>query len=76
MSSKRIDSKEENYIVELSITEEWDTGFKGEIMISNISDAPIEAWQLSFDSNFSVSDIWNCRILEYTDGKYVIASEA
>ena len=76
LSSKRIDSKEENYIVELSITEEWDTGFKGEIMISNISDAPIEAWQLSFDSNFSVSDIWNCRILEYTDGKYVIASEA
>ncbi|MBE6838141.1 MAG: hypothetical protein E7507_01175 [Ruminococcus sp.] len=43
LSSKRIDSKEENYIAELSITEEWDTGFKGEIMISNISDAPIEA---------------------------------
>lgn len=60
----------------LNITEEWDTGFKAELIVSNVSDSPLEAWQFSFDSNFTVSDIWNCRLLEDTNGRYTVASEA
>ena len=76
LCSKRVDTKEENYTAVLDITEEWDTGFKAELIVSNVSDSPLEAWQFSFDSNFSVSDIWNCRLLENTDGRYTVASEA
>ena len=76
LCSKRVDTKEENYTAVLDITEEWDTGFKAELIVSNVSDSPIEAWQFSFDSNFTVSDIWDCRLLENTDGRYTVASEA
>lgn len=43
LCSKRADVSSENYTAVLNITEEWDTGFKGEIVVSNISSAPIEA---------------------------------
>ena len=76
LCSKRVDTKEENYTAVLDITEEWDTGFKAELIVSNVSDSPIEAWRFSFDSNFTVSDIWDCRLLENTDGRYTVASEA
>ena len=76
LCSKRVDTKEENYTAVLNITEEWDTGFKAELIVSNVSDSPIEAWQFSFDSNFTVSDIWDCRLLGNNDGRYTVASEA
>ena len=76
LCSKRVDTKEENYTAVLDITEEWDTGFKAELIVSNVSDSPLEAWRFSFDSNFTVSDIWDCRLLENTNGRYTVASEA
>lgn len=72
--SKRVD-KTEGYDVQYNITKSWDTGVEGNIVITNTSSAPIEAWTLSFDSNFTIDNLWNGRVLENNGTSYTIAAE-
>ena len=72
--SKRVD-KTEGYDVQYNITKSWDVGVEGNIVITNISAAPIEAWTLSFDSNFTIDNLWNGRVLENNGTSYTVAAE-
>lgn len=72
--SKRVD-KTEGYDVQYNITKSWDTGVERNIVITNNSDAPIEAWTLSFDSNFTINNLWDGRVLENNGTSYKIAAE-
>ncbi|MCM1023882.1 MAG: cellulose binding domain-containing protein [Prevotella sp.] len=72
--SKRVD-KTEGYGVQYNITKSWDTGVEGNIVITNTSAAPIEAWTLSFDSNFTIDTLWNGRVLENNGTSYTVAAE-
>lgn len=72
--SKRVD-KTEGYDVQYNITKSWETGVEGNIVITNTSDAPIEAWTLSFDSNFTIDNLWDGRVLENNGTSYAIAAE-
>lgn len=73
--SKRVDITE-GYDVQYNITNEWDTGVQGELVITNTSDKPLEAWTLSFDSNYEINNLWNGRVLESSGMSYTVASEA
>ncbi len=72
--SKRVD-KTEGYDVQYNIIKSWETGVEGNIVITNTSDAPIEAWALSFDSNFTIDNLWDGRVLENNGTSYTIAAE-
>ncbi|MCM1062052.1 MAG: cellulose binding domain-containing protein, partial [Eubacterium sp.] len=72
--SKRVD-KTEGYDVQYNITKSWDVGVEGNIVITNTSSAPIEAWTLSFDSNFTIDNLWNGRVLENNGTSYTVAAE-
>lgn len=72
--SKRVD-KTEGYDVQYNITKSWDVGVEGNIVITNTSAAPIEAWTLSFDSNFTIDNLWNGRVLENNGTSYTVAAE-
>lgn len=72
--SKRVD-KTEGYDVQYNITKSWDVGVEGNIVITNTSTAPIEAWTLSFDSNFTIDNLWNGRVLENNGTSYTVAAE-
>lgn len=72
--SKRVD-KTEGYDVQYNITNSWDVGVEGNIVITNTSAAPIEAWTLSFDSNFTIDNFWNGRVLENNGTSYTVAAE-
>lgn len=72
--SKRVEITD-GYETALNIIEQWGTGFNAELVITNISDEPIEAWTYSFDSNFIIENLWDARILESTDNHHTIASE-
>ena len=74
MCNRRIEV-ESGYNVELKTTNVWDTGFQAEVEIKNTSEKPIEAWTLTFDSNFEINDYWNCKILDNNNGKYTIANK-
>ena len=72
--SKRVDVTE-GYDVQCNYIQTWDTGVQGELVISNTSTDPIEAWSLSFDSNFTINNLWNGRVLDSNNTSYTIASE-
>lgn len=72
--SKRVD-KTDGYDVQYNITNSWDIGVEGNIVITNTSAAPIEAWTLSFDSNFTIDNLWNGRVLENNGTSYTVAAE-
>lgn len=74
LCSKRIE-KTSGYEVDLNIVDQWNTGIKAELVITNTFDKPIEAWTFSFNSNFIIDNLWDARILDSTDGNYTVASE-
>lgn len=73
--SQRTDKAENEYIVSLNVTNDWGTGFTGEIKIQNLSSEPIEAWRLGFDANFTIEDIWNAKLVSADANSYCIAND-
>ena len=63
------------YEVVVNYTGTWDTGVRGEITINNTSDEPLEAWTLSFDTNFTIDNVWDGRLLDANNNHYTIGSE-
>ncbi len=74
LCSKRIEINK-GYITQLVIEDKWENGFSGYIEILNESDIPFEAWMLSFDANFVISDLWNAIIVENEDNTYKVSSQ-
>lgn len=74
LCSKRIEVTS-GYETSLNIVDRWDAGMKAELSVTNTSDEPIEAWELSFDTDFTIDNLWGGRILDSTDNHYTIASE-
>lgn len=54
-------------------TGNWGTGFQAEINISNLTDKLIEAWELSFDGNFAIEEIWNAKLISEEENTYKTA---
>lgn len=50
MLGKEIELGGDDYTVEYVITEDWGTGYKAEISITNNKSEPLEDWRLSFDN--------------------------
>lgn len=73
LCSKRVD-KTEGYDVKLNVTGDWGDGFQAELIVTNTSDAPLEAWKVAFDSNFEIGNLWNGKIIESNDDGYSVAS--
>lgn len=65
----------DKYDAQLIITDKWDVGFTGYIEITNVSDVPLEAWMLSFDTNFTIGDFWNANIVENDEYSYIASSK-
>ncbi len=74
LCSKRVE-KTSGYEFDLNVVDQWNTGIKAELAITNTSDQPLEAWTVSFDSNFTINNLWDGRLLESADNHYTVASE-
>lgn len=73
--SQRTDKAENEYVVSLNVTNDWGNRFTGEIKIQNLSAEPIEAWRLNFDTNFTIEDIWNARLVSADANSYSIVND-
>ncbi len=74
LCSRRIEVKS-GYDVQLNVTSEWNTGFNADVSITNTSDEPIEAWTLSFEGNFDITNIWNAKLLSSENRSYETANQ-
>jgi len=65
---------EECCSVDLHVSGSWNGGFNGEIVISNLTDTPIEAWEITLDTNFTFPtdppESWGATITNVADYSY------
>lgn len=67
--------KTEGYDVSLSVGESLGDSFNGSIVITNHTDKPIEAWELSIDTNFTITEIsnsWAATVTELDEYQYLL----
>jgi hypothetical protein len=63
------------YNVTMDITDDWDTGFSGTVTVENTGEEPLEAWRLSFDTNFTIDNIWNAQIVSSEGNRYTFVND-
>ncbi|MEE0185053.1 MAG: cellulose binding domain-containing protein [Oscillospiraceae bacterium] len=67
--------KESGYQVSLQVNQTWGDSFNGEIIIQNNTDQPIEAWELTVDTNFTITEItnsWAATVIELEPYSYML----
>ncbi len=62
----------QDYSAEFTLYSDWGTGCNGAIVLSNLTDEPIENWRLEFDYDREIVDIANAVIVSHEQGHYVI----
>ena len=63
---------EERYSFRYVVTDDWSEGFNGKIEISNHSEDAIKEWQLSFEFENEIQNIWNAEIISHVGNIYVV----
>ena len=64
----------ENLQVDHKIVNYWNEGYQGEIIITNLNEKTIEDWNLMFEMDINITQIWNASIKSYENNKYIIAN--
>lgn len=64
--------KDNNYELIFKVNSEWDTGFEGQIIISNISKGLIKDWNVTFDFPYEIKTIWDGVISNHSGNRYTI----
>ena len=67
--------KESGYQVSLKVNQTWGDSFNGEIIIQNNTDKPIESWELTVDTNFTITEItnsWAAAVTELEPYSYML----
>ncbi|MDR0196683.1 MAG: cellulose binding domain-containing protein, partial [Oscillospiraceae bacterium] len=70
--TKRVDITS-GYVVYFNMTGDFGNSFNGEVTISNTSNADISGWQLTFEGNIALTDVWNADLLSDNNGQITVA---
>lgn len=70
LCTEKVILPEEAYNVSLNIGSDWQTGVTGEIVLRNTGENELYFWELAFDTNISISSVWNARLSENTPEGY------
>jgi cellulase/cellobiase CelA1 len=54
---------------------DWNTGFVGEIMITNLASAALDSWTLAFDFACKITVIWGATIVDRIGSHYLLRNE-
>ncbi|MDR0919583.1 MAG: amidase domain-containing protein [Oscillospiraceae bacterium] len=73
LCQERADVDNSNFEVVLTPQYDYGNSFQGEISLTNLTDTPIESWELTFSSNnFTLQNSWDRTLINHGDGKYTI----
>ncbi len=64
----------ENFQIQHKIVNYWDEAYQGEIIISNLGETTIEDWNLMFEMDVEITQIWNASINSCENNRYIIAN--
>ncbi len=65
----------DGYNVQLIVEDKWENGFTGYIEVVNVSDKPLEAWNLSINTNFTINNLWNANMSQSSNNSYTVSSQ-
>lgn len=65
----------DTYEISFKVTSDWQSAFNGEIKIKNISEEPIEDWQLEFDFEKNITRFWTADMISHEGNHYVIKNK-
>jgi len=60
--------------VNFSITDQWSTGYNGNITIANRTNSAIQGWTLEFDFGGTITNLWNGTISSHVGNHYVVTN--
>ncbi|MCM1061651.1 MAG: cellulose binding domain-containing protein [Eubacterium sp.] len=69
--SKRVDITD-NYDVYYNIVGDYGSTYQAEMVIENRSDTDYSSWQLSFDGNAVIDNLWNGKLIENNNGSFKV----
>ncbi len=67
--------EEGNFEVDFAVSDDWETGFVGEIGILNKSSESFKDWCITFDWENDIDSIWNAKMISHEENHYVISCE-
>ena len=67
--------EEGDFEVDYAVSDDWETGFVGEIGILNKSSKSFKDWCITFDWDNDIDGIWNAKIVSHEENHYVISCE-
>ena len=70
--SEFVMSEDELLEVFYEVTGKWDRHYKMKVTIENISGTVIDDWEVHFDFQDQIEEIWNASIAEKEEGKNVV----
>jgi hypothetical protein len=73
MAQGRVAVANDTYSAELNVVNSWGGAFNGEIVLSNLTDQPLEWWELTFGSNFTITEMvssWAATPTSHGNGRY------
>lgn len=73
LCSKRAEKKD-GYIVNLKVINSGDDESTCQIEIKNTSQNPIKLWEIEFDGDFQINNVWNATLIKSENGKHKIKS--
>jgi len=65
----------EGYEVLFEVDNQWEDAFNGSMTITNTSEEVIDNWMIEFNFGHEITNIWNAKICNYSNGKYVIKND-
>ncbi len=69
--AKRVDISD-NYDVYYNITGDYGDTYQAEMTLVNLSDTDYSAWQLSYEGNATIDNLWNAKLLENDEGSFKV----
>ncbi len=62
--------KEEGFAVALRVTNGWESGFQGEMELTNETAETIEGWELTVQPTFAIDNLWPATAVKVADDGY------
>lgn len=70
--SRQKTAEDSEFQVDFQITDQWETGYNGELQVKNHSPNSLEGWTLEFDYEGEIYSFWEADIIAHNQNHYII----
>ncbi len=64
----------DNVAIEFKVVNEWEGGYQAEIVLTNTGTEYVENWQIDFNSDDDITNIWNTNVIKNEKGECSVSA--